>query len=1311
MHRLLTCFLLAVSIIYSAGPSSAGRYGQAGPVVGPYGYTNVNPMWAPNKCTGAATDDCSHVIVVNPVTGSNTTCAAQLPIAFSVHPTNAQTCATLTKAASLLRRGYPDWVLVDCGVVFPPSSVSAVGFGNVPSRGTDAKRPVVLWDWGQCGHPLVNIGNQDPGAGLVSSSGVSGVYVQTPADGDNMIVMGFDVYASQRDPDNNPSNFNAVTAAAGGTNPGGLAANYNNSGVNILIEDIHASYGAGNNMGAAIGRKTNLVVRKCVFDHAYSYTAPANGIFYDLNPGLIVDDCLSWHNGWNETLYQPQSAPYTNSVVTGLPAVFSWPANLFFVNGTLVAPFTTQDGLVTPTNYTVQNVSGQGAGQTFNISRGDGVHASSLFHSAASFTASVAATLMNVSAVASGNLTTNQTLVTGAGLTTYPFIANTGSNTFNGTLSGGALTVNSMTTGTLGVGQLLATTGGVNAGTYIIGGTFPNFLVNGTQSLGPVNMSAPTVGNSTSFLGCAAGNFIASGAPSTGSSIVLGQTMSGGGIAPAVIYSGSGNLWTFAGSPQNSSGLIAMTTSGGAAFNGCLTNLKQVVYDPASLTGTLTVGNVLIGSGITGSPTISALGASGSFTVNTSGENIGTVTMNGATPGVGNWVVSTSQGTISSESMTSDSLFYSTGLTGNISLQGINFGFSEFGHCFYIHDDVPQQGGPDGPQQFLNNIIADCTNDQFRNGGKVVNNSWFRNGAAMAITQPLGSSLYNYNSNVVVDAMTSFYQTLTPNPGVQGLVGIGFQTSDDPVNSGITGTISDGTGLNPGNILTLTVVGVGIVAPGFNVQGAGSSFGVIPYPYPIVTGAINNATDPGQYTLNQTLGPLTFGSNGLVMGFPGASNLAPVNHNDNIVVGWSPALSSAGAVAGAPFTLASGTTNASVQGNKFCNFGTQGIIDNSANIITGAASGGNYTSVGGVAVAARLSGQSQILAAVGQGPIAITGVNGATYINTGATVTGAVWASTAGGQTTFTVNANLTTTLLAGTTVMVSNVVSTGGTGVGFNGTWTILSVTGSTVVVTQTAASSPGSYSSGGALVGSVIGIYISNSQFDLINVSFNAGAPISSSPSSKLQTYPVQNNQVGNITPNLVSQYCAGQSGVLSAAVMTNATISNGSGGAGNILQIGGSVTAGAVAPNQKAYGTGVADETFIVSGAGSTWTVSGAPQLVASTTISTSNVSPGSYLNTTTLAPLCAVANQCVTNDFLSMRSKVNRYNYMVNNQGPLLESCAWSNWARTQMGKATIACGNPTNQIGPPWPQFYNFLLKRDLDPASNDNSIAGLRMVG
>jgi len=80
-------------------------------------------------------------------------------------------------------------------------------------------------------------------------------------------------------------------------------------------------------------------------------------------------------------------------------------------------------------------------------------------------------------------------------------------------------------------------------------------------------------------------------------------------------------------------------------------------------------------------------------------------------------------------------------------------------------------------------------------------------------------------------------------------------------------------------------------------------------------------------------------------------------------------------------------------------------------------------------------------------------------------ITNAVWASTSGGQVTFT--ATVPGGVTAGSVVDVSGVVNTGGTGTGvFNGTYEVVSVSGTTsFVVAFPASASPGTYASGGTV------------------------------------------------------------------------------------------------------------------------------------------------------------------------------------------------------------------------------------------------------
>lgn len=89
-----------------------------------------------------------------------------------------------------------------------------------------------------------------------------------------------------------------------------------------------------------------------------------------------------------------------------------------------------------------------------------------------------------------------------------------------------------------------------------------------------------------------------------------------------------------------------------------------------------------------------------------------------------------------------------------------------------------------------------------------------------------------------------------------------------------------------------------------------------------------------------------------------------------------------------------------------------------------------------------------------------------TPAHSGATISDAVWASTNGGEITFTVGTDLSGTLGAGDAIAVTGVVNTGGASTGaFNGTWDIVSITSSEIVVLAPSSVSLGTYASGGSV------------------------------------------------------------------------------------------------------------------------------------------------------------------------------------------------------------------------------------------------------
>lgn len=89
-----------------------------------------------------------------------------------------------------------------------------------------------------------------------------------------------------------------------------------------------------------------------------------------------------------------------------------------------------------------------------------------------------------------------------------------------------------------------------------------------------------------------------------------------------------------------------------------------------------------------------------------------------------------------------------------------------------------------------------------------------------------------------------------------------------------------------------------------------------------------------------------------------------------------------------------------------------------------------------------------------------------TVAHGGATISAASWANTGGGRIDFTVGTDLTATVAPGDAIAVTGVVNTGGTSTqAFNGTWIVVSITSTHIVVAAPSAVTLGTYASGGAV------------------------------------------------------------------------------------------------------------------------------------------------------------------------------------------------------------------------------------------------------
>jgi hypothetical protein len=218
--------------------------------------------------------------------------------------------------------------------------------------------------------------------------------------------------------------------------------------------------------------------------------------------------------------------------------------------------------------------------------------------------------------------------------------ANNSAAVFVGSISGTTLTVGSVTSGTIAIGQtLFDTTGVIINGTTILSGSGSSWTVSQSQ----------TVGGAT-FTGSASAIGLVVTAP-TGT-VLIGSTITGTGIPAATTIIGQvsgtpGGAGTYLTSAATTASSASITASNGATFTGSASNLGIVA---SSVTGTISANDVIAGTGITSGTTI-------------------TQQISGTTGGAGVYVTSLTNTTSAASITTSETFTAATANQSNISVQ------------------------------------------------------------------------------------------------------------------------------------------------------------------------------------------------------------------------------------------------------------------------------------------------------------------------------------------------------------------------------------------------------------------------------------------------------------------------------------------------------------------------------------------------------------------------------------------------------------------------------------------------------------------
>ena len=172
--------------------------------------------------------------------------------------------------------------------------------------------------------------------------------------------------------------------------------------------------------------------------------------------------------------------------------------------------------------------------------------------------------------------------------------ANSSAAVFVGTISGTTLTVGSVVSGSIAVGQaLFDATGVIAPGTTVISGSGSSWIVSTSQTVG-----------GTTFTGSATA--IGLVVTAVTGSIAIGQTITGTGIPGGTTITGQlsgtpGGAGTYLTSVATTASSAAITASGGATFTGSASAIGIVA---SGVTGTIVDGQIVAGTGISGGTTI-----------------------------------------------------------------------------------------------------------------------------------------------------------------------------------------------------------------------------------------------------------------------------------------------------------------------------------------------------------------------------------------------------------------------------------------------------------------------------------------------------------------------------------------------------------------------------------------------------------------------------------------------------------------------------------------------------------------------------------
>lgn len=214
--------------------------------------------------------------------------------------------ATIAAGMALLRNNMPDWLLLKKGDTWNEI------IGQITTSGRGVNEPMLIGAYGTGARPLLKCGD------------LWGIF--TIAEPENYVaIIGIEFYADQRDPAS-PS-YNPATA----NNLPGLSLltgiGDGNYALSWLIEDCKVSFfGSGVNVQ---GTWNDFTIRRNIIINNYQLTTGphSQGIFASSVIGLVIEENLVDHNGWNADIVGAEATIFNHNVYLSSnngPVVVRW---------------------------------------------------------------------------------------------------------------------------------------------------------------------------------------------------------------------------------------------------------------------------------------------------------------------------------------------------------------------------------------------------------------------------------------------------------------------------------------------------------------------------------------------------------------------------------------------------------------------------------------------------------------------------------------------------------------------------------------------------------------------------------------------------------------------------------------------------------------------------------------------------------------------------------------------------------------------------------------------------------------------------